>query len=444
MSVEQDPQAGRASSPVTTMTQTTTVTAGVDWASEDHAVAIVDEQGRPVERFSVTHTASGLRRMTTRLLRAGVRQVAIERPDGPVVDALLEAELTVFVIDPKQVKNLRSRYGSAGNKDDRFDAFVLADVLRTDRARLRPLTRDSEQTITLRMAVRARQDLVHARIAMANQLRAHLQTTLPGAIGLFRDIDSAITLRFLVRFPTQDKVDWLSRTRLGNWLRSIGYNHLVNLDRLWEHLHDAPRGTTGVQGAARAEITLALVAALTALKAQIKALEKQIADQLTAHPDAAIFTSLPKAGTVRAARLLAEIGDARGRFPTPEALACLAGATPSTKQSGKVKVVTFRWAVDKQLRGAVIDFAGDFPPRQRLGRRSLRQSPSTRSRPSPRDPHPGPSLAPHHLALLARPSPLRPRQTQRPPTSPTPSGLTQGYSCRWAMARRWGTLTSTT
>jgi transposase len=350
MSVEQDPQAGRASS---------TVTAGIDWASEDHAVAIVDEQGRPVERFSVTHTAPGLRRMTARLLRAGVRQVAIERPDGPVVDALLEAELTVFVIDPKQVKNLRSRYGSAGNKDDRFDAYVLADVLRTDRARLHPLTRDSEQTITLRMAVRARQDLVHARVAMANQLRAHLQTTLPGAIGLFRDIDSAITLRFLARFPSQDKADWLSRTRLGNWLRSIGYNHLANLDRLWEHLHDAPRGTTGVQGAARAEITLALVAALTALKAQIKALEDQIADQLAAHPDAAIFTSLPKAGTVRAARLLAEIGDARGRFPTPEALACLAGATPSTKQSGKVKVVTFRWAVDKQLRGAVIDFAGD-------------------------------------------------------------------------------------
>ena len=79
-----------------------------------------------------------------RLLRAGVDEVAIERPDGPVVDALLEAELTVFVIAPNQVKNLRSRYGSAGNKDDRFDAYVLADTLRTDRARLRPLTRDSE------------------------------------------------------------------------------------------------------------------------------------------------------------------------------------------------------------------------------------------------------------------------------------------------------------
>jgi transposase len=334
-------------------------TAGIDWASTEHAVAVVDPGGIQLERFKVAHTTPGLRRLVARLHRAGVCEVAIERPDGPVVDALLEAGLGVVVIAPNQLKNLRGRYGSAGNKDDAFDAYVLADVLRTDRRRLQLLTRDSEATVTLRMTVRARQDLVHARVAMANQLRAHLQTTLPGVVGLFTDIDSSITLRFLTRFPSQDKADWLSRTRLGNWLRSVGYNHQANLDRLWEHLDQATRGTTGSEAGARAEITVALVAAVTSLRTQIKALEDQIADQLAHHPDAAIFTSLPKSGTVRAARLLAEIGDARGRFPTPEALICLAGAAPSTKQSGNVKVVTFRWAVDKQLRGAVIDFAGD-------------------------------------------------------------------------------------
>ncbi|GAB7042527.1 MULTISPECIES: IS110 family transposase [Catenuloplanes] len=62
---------------------------------------------------------------------------------------------------------------------------------------------------------------------------------------------------------------------------------------------------------------------------------------------------------MRAARLLAEIGDARGRFPTPASLACLAGVAPSTRESGKARVVAFRWAVDKQLRDAVCDFAGD-------------------------------------------------------------------------------------
>jgi transposase len=334
-------------------------TAGIDWASSEHAVAVVDAHGTELERFIVAHTGPGLRQLVRRLQRAGVAEVGIERPDGPVVDALLAADLCVIVVAPNQVKNLRSRYGSAGNKDDGFDAYVLADTVRTDRHRLRPLTRDSDATITLRMTVRARQDLVTARVSMANQLRAHLQTTLPGAIGLFRDIDSQITLRFLTRFPSQDKADWLSPARLGNWLRTIGYNHQANIDQLWDHLHNAPRGTTGRQAAARADITTALVAALTALRTQIKALEDQIADQLAAHPDAAIFTSLPRSGTVRAARLLAEIGDARGRFPTPEALTCLAGAAPSTRQSGKVKVVAFRWAVDKQLRGAVIDFAGD-------------------------------------------------------------------------------------
>jgi transposase len=334
-------------------------TAGIDWASADHAVAVVDDAGVARERFVVAHRAGDLRRLVIRLRRAGVGEVAIERGDGPVVDALIEGGFTVFVIASNQLKNLRGRYGQAGNKDDRFDAFVLADTLRTDRARLRPLTRDSEQTLTLRMTVRARQDLVRARVALGNQLRAHLEITLPGAVGLFRDIDSDITLAFLRRFPSQDRADWLSPVRLERWLRSAAYNHLANLERLWIHLHDAPRGTTGAQAPARAQITLGLVAALTALRQQISALDGQIAEQLAAHPDAAVFTSLPRSGTVRAARLLAEIGDARGRYPTPEALTCLAGAAPSTRQSGKAKVVSFRWAVDKQLRGAVIDFAGD-------------------------------------------------------------------------------------
>ena len=113
-----------------------------------------------VERWTVVHSEAGLRELVRRLGRVGVAEVAIERPDGPVVDALLGAGLTVVVISPNQLKNLRGRYGSAGNKDDRFDAYVLADTLRTDRARLRPLTPDSPATVTLRRTCRARKDLV--------------------------------------------------------------------------------------------------------------------------------------------------------------------------------------------------------------------------------------------------------------------------------------------
>lgn len=335
------------------------LTSGVDWARDDHALSIVDGRGREVYRCSVEHTAPGLRELVTALGRHGVGEVAIERPDGPVIDTLLAAGLTVVVISPNQVKNLRGRYGSAGNKDDRFDAFVLADTLRTDRARLRPLVPDTEATVALRRACRARKDLVKHRVAAANQLRAHLRNVFPGAVGLFADIDSEITLAFLTRFDTQDRADWLTPKRLGDWLSKQGYSGKVDPTVLHQRLLDAPRGATGVHATNQAGITASYVALLRTLLEQIKALTTQIDRQLHAHVDAHIFTSLPRSGRVRAARLLAEIGDCRARFPTPESLTCLAGAAPSTRQSGKLRVVGFRWACDKQLRDAVTDFAAD-------------------------------------------------------------------------------------
>jgi transposase len=335
------------------------VTAGLDWARDDHAVSVVNARGREIDRCLVEHSAAGLRNLIAMLGRNGVGEVAIERPDGPVVDALLQAGVTVVVISPNQVKNLRGRYGSAGNKDDRFDAFVLADTLRTDRARLAPLTPDSPATVALRRACRARKDLIGHRVAVANQLRAHLRNVFPGAVGLFKDLDSPISLAFLTRFDTQDRADWLSPKRLAAWLAGVGYSGKKDPAVLHAQLTAAPRGLTGADAEVQAHITHALLAVLTTLAEQIKTLSSQIADQLTAHADSHIFTSLPRSGRVRAARLLGEIGDCRARFPTPESLACLAGAAPSTRQSGKLRSVAFRWACDKQLRDAITDFAAD-------------------------------------------------------------------------------------
>ena len=333
------------------------VTAGIDWARGDHAACIVDGRGRKVAAVMVEHTSAGLRELVGFLRRHGVEEVAIERPDGPVIDALLATELTVVVISPNQVKNLRGRYGSAGNKDDRFDAYVLADTLRTDRARLRPLVPDTEATTALRRACRARKDLVKHRVAAANQLRAHLRNVFPGPIGLFAAIDSEIALAFLTRFDTQDRADWLTPKRLGDWLSKQGYSGRTDPAVLHQRLLDAPRGATGVHATSQAAITAGYVALLGTLLEQIKTLSSQIDRQLDEHADAHIFTSLPRSGRVRAARLLAEIGDCRARFPTPESLTCLAGAAPSTRQSGKLRAVGFRWSCDKQLRDAVTDFA---------------------------------------------------------------------------------------
>lgn len=120
----------------------------------------------------------------------------------------------------------------------------------------------------------------------------------------------------------------------------------------------AQPGARGDDGVVKAAVTRALVTTLTTITHQIKVLEAEIAVQLAAHPDAHIFTSLPGTGTLRPARLLGEIGDCRARYPDEGCLMSLAGVVPVTRRSGRHHSVAFRWAVNKELRDAVTDFAG--------------------------------------------------------------------------------------
>ena len=398
------------------------VCAGIDWASTDHVACVVDMAGRVTDRFSAAHDKAGIAAMIARLRRAGAGEVAIERGDGVLVGALLAAGLTVVVITSRQVKNLRSRYGAAGGKDDRFDSYLLADTLRTDRARLRPLVPDTPATVALRAAVRARKDLVAHRVAACNQLRAHLAVAFPAAIGLFSELDSQISLAFLARFGSQDAAAQLDEDAIAGWLSTLpARGNPAPPGVLCARLRSAPPGATGGDGAAQAGVTTALTAAVAGLAAQIKTLETQIAGQLAAHPGSHIFTSFPRAGTLRAARLLAEIGDCRSRFPDPWSLAALAGAAPVTRRSGSHISHTFRWAVNRQLRDAVLRLRRRLPPREPVGCEYLRLRPRPRQRPPARRPHPGPRLDLRHLALLARRHRLRPGQAQRPAGHPGPA-----------------------
>jgi|HubBroStandDraft_5_1064220.scaffolds.fasta_scaffold48684_1 transposase len=336
------------------------VAAGIDWAVADHVACVVDMAGRVTDRFSAVHDKAGIAMLIARLRRSGAGEVAIERGNGVLVEALLAAGLTVVVISPHRVKNLRARYRSGGGKDDRFDSFVLADTLRTDRARLRPLVPDTPVTLALRAAVRARKDLVAHRVRACNQLRAHLAVAFPAAIGLFAELDSPVSLRFLAGFGSQDAAAALDEQALLGWLAAgpgRGRGNTAPASVLCARLRAAPGGVTGEEGAAHAVITTALAATAGMLAAQIKILETAIGVQLAAHPDAHIFTSLPRAGMLRAARLLAEIGDCRSRYPGPQALAALAGVVPVTRASGTHTSHAFRWAVSRPLRDAVCDFA---------------------------------------------------------------------------------------
>ncbi len=333
------------------------VVAGIDWASELHVACVLGRDGAVAGRFSFTHDAAAIRIMIRRLQAAGVAGVAIERGDGPVVEELLAAGLAVFVVPSRQIKGLRTRYGSAGNKDDRFDAYVLADTLRTDGHRWKPLRPDTEATRALRALCRSRKDLAGTRVQVLAQLCANLDLAFPGAIGLFTKPASAISLAFLQRFPTSVKAAWLSPARLASWLRSAGYTGGVSATVLHARLTAAAPGLAGAEGEARGQITLAFAGMTAALNEQIRVLDAEIGRLFAAHPDQHIFSSLPRSGIIRAATLLAEIGDCRQRFPTDDALAALAGACPSTRQSGKRSQAVFRWSCSKKLRAAVMDFA---------------------------------------------------------------------------------------
>jgi transposase len=344
--------------PTVTDAPTAARFAGVDWASTDHAVCVIDAAGTVLWRHTVSHSRTGLTRLTGRLGELGVTRVGIERPDGPVVAALLDAGLPVAVVPPRQVKNLRSRYTRAG-KDDRFDAYVLADAMRTDGHRFTDLTRDSAPTVGLRALVRARQDLVEIRVGLVNQLRATLELAFPGAVGLFFDLHSPIARAFLHRFPTAAEAAVLDEETMTAWLAAEGYPGRTPAAVFLDRLRTAPAGLTGPEADARRHVTLALLAGIDAIEEQAAELGRRIKQALALHPDAPIFTSLPRAGQIRAAALLAEIGDARGRYPDPHTLAAAAGVCPFTDESGKHRAVGFRYKVDTKLRRAVTDFADD-------------------------------------------------------------------------------------
>jgi transposase len=335
--------------------------AGIDWATRTHAVCVVDQTGAIRARFEVPNTGKSFAGLIKRLGKLGVAGVAIERPDGPLVEAMLDQGLRVVVVTPRQVKALRSRYSASGAKSDPADAYLLADVLRTDGHRLQPLTHDSDPTKVLRALSRTRKDLQEARVALVNQLTAQLERCFPGAIGLFADLHTPVAIAFLRRYPTSHAAAGLTQAKLAAFLRRLHYPGRTPVATLLRRIQAAPAaGISPGEAAGRAVCVLALLDAVQACARQERELEAEIVERLETHADAAIFTSLPKAGHgVRAAALLGELGDVRARFPDNDCLAALGGAAPVTITSGKRRVVKFRWACDKKLRNALVDFADD-------------------------------------------------------------------------------------
>lgn len=336
---------------------------GIDWAKDAHRVCVLDDAGRVRQQFAIRHDRDGLRDLQ-RMLRAHGRPeatpVAIERPSGLLVDALLEAGHPVVPIHPNAVKASRPRYRANLAKDDRGDAMLLADLLRTDGHRFDPLTPLSDEMRAIRCLARTRDDLIKQRVMLTNQLASLLENSWPGALELFHDLASPIALAFLRRYPSPDDARRLGVKRMRAFLTKHAYCGRTQPETLIDRLKAAPRTRQGpLEADASRDVVLALVSTLRTLVKQIDEITRAMVHATRESAMGRLVMSFPRTGDVNAAQLVAELGEDPRRFAGRDHLASEAGAAPITIASGKHTRVAFRYACNKTLRKAVTSWVNN-------------------------------------------------------------------------------------
>jgi len=338
-----------------------TVFVGVDWGGEKHAVCVLNDKAKVLAHFEVTHDAEGLSSLLKRLATIGAPAdlaVAIEPPSGLLVDTLVAAGHPIVPIHPNAVKACRPRYRAAGGKNDLGDAYLLADVLRTDGHRFSRLAPQSDAIKALRALVRTRDDLVAERVSVTNRLRALLESYWAGATCIFSAIDSPIAIAFITRFPTPKSAASLNEKRLAAFLEQQRYSGRRTAAEVLARLRAAaPSVCSEIEAAAKAEAAKSLIRVLCTLQEQLASLSSRIEADVAQLPVGKIVMSFPRAGKINAAQIVAELGDVHARFQTEAQLAAEAGVCPVTHASGKSHGVRFRWACNHRLRVAITTWA---------------------------------------------------------------------------------------
>jgi transposase len=344
---------------------------GIDWATQSHQVCLVDQAGRRREQRQVAHSGAALSELAdalTRLVADPARMaVAIEVPRGAIVDTLLERGGHVFALNPKQLDRFRDRHTVAGAKDDRRDAFVLADALRTDRAAFRRLAIEAPAVIQLREVARIHAELVEETGRLTNRLREQVWRFYPHALRLCPAADEPWFWALLALAPTPAEAARLSRSTLAALLARHRIRRLTADDVLTTLQAPALYVAPGTAEAAREHIALLLprlalvhdqrtgcerrLAALLAAAAAAEAAEEQ-----PEHRDVTILRSLPGVGRVVAATMLAEAARplAARDYQT---LRAHGGVAPVTRQSGKSRQVVMRRSCNPRLRHALFHWA---------------------------------------------------------------------------------------
>jgi len=330
---------------------------GVDWADEFHQVWVSDHQGKKVAEMKVVQNAEGMadfgRWLRERKAEGIELWAAIEKPHGRIVDFLLDHGVVVYPVNPKALDRVRDRFRMSQSKSDSFDAYVLAEFLRTDHAHLRALEPDSEPAQELKLLTRDHHRLTRQKARLLNQLQVTLKEYYPRPLEVFNDLESQIARDFLKQYPTPQALSELSRRKWNRFSKREHHLSEARCQELWEKLSKPQLAVLEHVVRAKAQLLGVLLVQLEGLIEAVESYSERVKSFFVSMPAAKLVETLPgaKGGTI-VPMLWAELGDAKSRWETFRHLQAEAGVVPVTKASGKSRFVQFRFSCNKQMRYA--------------------------------------------------------------------------------------------
>jgi len=333
---------------------------GDDWAEDHHDVELMDAAGRVLAKRRLPEGVAGMARLHE-LVGEQLGEdadaevvVGIETDRGPWVAALLAAGYTVFGVNPLQASRYRERHGVSGAKSDSGDAHMLTDMVRTDSHQLRAVAGDSADAEGIKVLARTHKTLIWERTRAVQRLRHQLLGYYPAALEAFEDLDAPDTLELLGKAPDPARAAKLTRAQVSAALKRAHRRNIPDkATAILAPLRSPQLGQPAAVTAAYAVTVRSLIAVITVLNEQVKALQGQVEEHFGRHPDAEIYRSQPGMGAILGARVLAEFGDDPHRYADGKARRNYAATSPITRASGKRKVVAARFIHNDRLVDAL-------------------------------------------------------------------------------------------
>lgn len=328
---------------------------GIDWSEQKHAVCYMNEAGAVILERVIGHSPEGLLQFAEDWKALGLSGqetlIGLETAHNLLIDFLLDRGYgPISVLPPTLVKSSQGRYAQGGAKDDRRDAQLIADILRTDHGRLHIWQPDRLLTRQIQLESRNVIHLTHMITRQTNHLRAMLVRYYPAALQIFSSLDSPVCLAFLSAYPTPQKAQALSYAEFCAFLRE----HHHTQKRVWPKSYanlmtEYPEAAPDTRQLYAERIPELVDMLLPFVQARTKAIQR-LKTFFAQHPDAQIFAALPGVGDFLAPALLGKLGDDRQRFPSALVLQAIAGTCPVTERSGRSKTTRFRRACDRDFR----------------------------------------------------------------------------------------------